>query len=66
MNFKEYAKKYGKTENNNFAIACYDQNSLEELENCTEPDEMDMKTWEIDQEEWRDAIKAALTEKKKE
>lgn len=51
---------------NTFAEACYDQNSIEELEAALnqEPDETDMETWGLTADEWREQIEIALAEKK--
>lgn len=45
-----------------FAEACYDSNSYDELKNFSndEPDDADMKTWDISDGEWRDCQKEAL------
>lgn len=45
-----------------FAEACYDQNSVNELAEClsAEADQGDMETWDIDAEEWKEAIEQAL------
>ena len=53
-------------EQNTFAAACYDQNSVEELEQALlrEPDERDMDEWGLIQEEWRQQIELAIREKK--
>jgi len=56
-----YAKKWDREEDNNFAVACYDMNSVAELRASGELDEADMANWGIsDPEEWREAIAAAL------
>ncbi len=64
MNIKEYETMYDREPGNNFAVACYNQNSKQELlAALTEaPDQGDMKTWGISEDEWRDAIGAALRE----
>lgn len=49
-----------------FAEACYDQNSIAELQAClnaTEPDVTDMKNWGITADQWKEAITAALEDK---
>jgi hypothetical protein len=56
---------------NAFAIACYDDNTIADLEAALagEPDQADMDAWEIDADEWRAAIElglAALRERKAE
>ena len=54
-------ESYG-IESNTFAEACVNQNSLEELITaiCGEADETDMKTWNIDADEWQSQIKEAI------
>lgn len=61
----DYAKQYGRSRDSNFAIACYDQNSIDELENATleNADSGDMDAWGISAQEWVDAIRAARNEK---
>ena len=53
-------------ESNTFAEACYDMNTIEELEDALKgaADETDMKTWGITADEWRDQIELALAEKR--
>ena len=53
-------------ESNTFAEACYDMNSINDLENALkgDADETDMKTWGITDEEWREQIELALAEKR--
>jgi len=53
---------------NTFAAACYNDNSLIELYVALtmQPDETDMKTWELAQDEWREQIKLALEVRKQE
>lgn len=51
---------------NTFAAACYDQNSLEELIealNSTDADESDCKNWGISAQEWKNQIVLAIKEK---
>jgi len=57
-----------KIEPNTFAEACYDQNSIAELEEALAGpvDEVDCKTWGIDADEWRRSIKLALDARKAE
>jgi len=51
----------GRERDNNFAVACYDDNTIAELQATGEPDEIDMANWDItDPVEWREAIAAAL------
>lgn len=63
---KQYAEKWGRNEDANFAVGCFNENTIEELVNGLnelEPDETDMKNYEIENvEEWYDAIYAALCE----
>lgn len=50
-------------EDNTFAHACFDQNSIAELEAALArkaADKMDCETWGITPIEWRDQIKLAL------
>lgn len=47
-----------------FAEACYNQNSIEELESLYSVDETDCEEWEISVDEWCVAIAAALHDKK--
>jgi len=53
---------------NTFAAACYNDNSLLELyvALAMQPDETDMKTWELAQDEYRDQIQLALEIRKQE
>jgi len=53
-------------EQNTFAEACYDMNSIAELEVAlaNEPDETDMKEWNLASDEWREQIEIALNELK--
>lgn len=46
-----------------FAVACYDQNSIMELWAATEPDATDLTTWSITPQQWKEAIAAALEDK---
>jgi hypothetical protein len=45
-----------------FAEACHDQNSLHELKYSLNgaADETDMLTWNLTEDEWREAIKIAI------
>jgi len=49
---------------NTFAAACYDMNSIVELEQALidGPDATDMKEWGLSEEEWREQVEAALAE----
>ena len=51
---------------NTFAAACYDGNTIADLENALvgDADKTDMKAWGINQTEWREQIQTALTELK--
>lgn len=53
-------------EDNTFAAACFDQNSIEELEAALagEPDQTDMATWNLTPAEWRAQIELALAAKR--
>lgn len=52
---------------NTFAEACYDQNSIAELEEALagQPDVIDMETWRLTAPEWYEQIEIALEEKLK-
>lgn len=52
---------------NTFAEACYDANSIIELEEVllNDADEGDMAQWNITADDWREQIALALTEKRK-
>ena len=53
-------------ETNTFAAACYEQNSIAELEaalKCRRADRGDMKAWGISASEWRSQITTALKAK---
>lgn len=63
MNLAEYSKKWNRDADNNFAVACYNDCSVDQLVNAIEPDQGDMNTWDISPDEWRAAVDAALTEK---
>lgn len=45
-----------------FAEACYDTNSIDELRNATDPDETDMQQWGITEDQWHEAVQAALAD----
>lgn len=51
---------------NTFAEACYNQNTIAELESALkgEADTGDMDAWSLTAEEWREQVKAALQAKK--
>ena len=51
---------------NTFAAACYNDNTIEELETALAgtADQTDMASWGIDENEWRDQIQSALAELK--
>ena len=53
---------------NTFAAACYDQNSIIDLEQALRdgPDASDMAAWNIDADEWRKQIEMALVAKREE
>jgi hypothetical protein len=55
-----------KIDENTFAAACYNQNSIADLEQCLidGPDQTDMKTWNIDADEWIEQIELALAAKR--
>jgi hypothetical protein len=62
---RDYAAKYGRGLDNNFAAACYDDNNLPELVAALteDADPTDCRTWGIKAEEWKDGVYAALHEK---
>jgi len=64
MKINEYAAKWGRDRDNNFAAACYSGNSPDELRaaRSEQPDAVDCRTWGISPEEWRNAIEAALAD----
>jgi len=47
---------------NTFAAACYDQNSIIDLEKALAdgPDQTDMLTWALTADEWRQGIELAI------
>lgn len=47
---------------NTFAEACYNYNSIEELEAAKNqgPDETDMREWGLSEDEWREQIETAI------
>ena len=49
---------------NDFAEACYEMNTIDELAAAlsSDADETDMATWSITAQEWRDQIAEAITE----
>lgn len=51
---------------NTFATACYDQNSVGELEQALRdgPDATDMTTWNLTAAEWTEQIEIALSAKR--
>ena len=61
----EYADRWERDRHNNFAAACYDQNSIAELQDSLagEPDIIDCQEWKITCNEWIDAIQSAIAEK---
>jgi hypothetical protein len=58
--------KMAKIDDNTFAAACYDQNSIADLEQCliNGPDKTDMRTWNITAGEWMEQIQLALAAKR--
>lgn len=58
-----YAKRWNRNPLNNFAVACYDCNTLEELQDTAYVDKTDCKTWDLCEREWKEAIQAAIDEK---
>ena len=55
-------------DDNSFAAACYNQNTVADLEEALqgEPDEGDMATWNLTPAEWRAQIEQALAAKRAE
>jgi len=51
---------------NTFAAACFDENSVEEMEAVLSngPDATDMREWDLTAEEWTAQIKLALKAKR--
>ena len=51
---------------NTFAAACYDQNSIVDLEMALAigPDATDMETWGLTEDEWREQVQEALNAKR--
>lgn len=51
---------------NTFAAACYDMNSIAELETALAgpADAADMRVWNLTEQEWRDQIALALKAKR--
>jgi hypothetical protein len=51
---------------NTFAAACYDQNSIADLEEALRngPDATDMHTWGINEQEWKEQIEQAIAAKR--
>ena len=63
MNISTYTTKYNRPTDNNFAQACYDQNSISELDEMHQSKDADITdciTWDINKNEWSDAIEIAL------
>jgi hypothetical protein len=66
-NIAEYEEKWDRLAGKNFATACFDQNSIAELESPHAPEDADLdecSNWGITPEEWSDAIEAALNERR--
>jgi hypothetical protein len=55
-----------KIQDNTFAAACYDMNSIADLEAALVegPDEIDMTAWNLTPHEWEQQIKLAITAKR--
>ena len=53
-------------ESGSFAEACYNQNSIAELESALagQPDANDMAQWGLSADEWREQISTALAAKR--
>lgn len=53
-------------QDNTFAAACYNQNSIADLEQAliNGPDEIDMRTWGLTPEEWTAEINEAICAKR--
>ena len=54
-----------KIQENSFAEACYNQNSIDQLKTALneKPDLTDCESWGITEKEWREQIKLALSAK---
>ena len=65
MTLADYARKWHRDPLRNFAMACYEQWTMEELcaAAAAEPDATDMQRWFLSAEEWYDAVNAALLER---
>lgn len=59
------AKNAERIQPGSFAEACYDSNSISELQQALRgaPDKTDMKAWGLSESEWRRQIKIALDNK---
>ena len=55
-------------ESGSFAEACYNQNSIRELEDAlaSAPDAVELETWGLTADEWREQIELALAAKRAE
>lgn len=58
----KYAERWNRDPLNNFTVACYSYNTLEELQDVTHVDRTDCATWGLCEQEWREAIQAAVDE----
>ena len=62
------AKKYGWGVDNNFAAACYNQNTIEELNEARDQasrgivDRADIREWGITPDQWVECVEFALGE----
>jgi hypothetical protein len=66
FSLRDYAETWDRPTDTNFAVACFEQNTLDELETAAgqAPDPADLAQWQLDSgQEWQDAIAAALWER---
>jgi len=65
MRLQEYAIKWRRNPGVNFALACYKDKDIFELEEMVagKPDLDDLTTWGISAQEWTEAIDAAIQER---
>lgn len=62
QSIREYCDKYNRDPSNNFAKACYEQNSIGELQRVSFISDYHGNYWKLSKIEWSDAIDAALNE----
>lgn len=62
---RQYARTWNRPDDTNFAVACFDMNTLDELRQALAQraaDRTDCATWQIRPCEWRAALQAALSQ----